>query len=353
MTTPQKSSHVRVALVAFAVLHASGASAATTPATTEYSIVDRWTLGGSGGWDLLTHDSARHRLFITRGDRVEVVDTNSGKLTGAIAGTKGVHGVALAPDLKRGYTSNGHGNSVTEFDYDSLAVRREVAVPGVFPDAIVYEPTHRRLFVFNGESKDVVVFDATTLTVLATLSMPDNPELAVEDGLGHVFVNIESESGQIVEIDAARLVIEATWPLPGCGGPTGLAIDRMHGRLFSTCDDKTMAVTDAKTGRQVAILPIGEHPDGAAYDDVRGVVFSSNGDGSLTLARQHSPDKYSVAATLATQRGARTIALDPATGRVYLVTSEFLPAPPPTAEQPRPRPQPVPGTFVVLVVAPR
>jgi len=356
MSTPRHSGCLcggPVAALAAAALLASSASAATSPDGADYAIVARWTLGGAGGWDYLTIDPPRARLFVTRADRVEVLETNSGKVIGTIAGTSGVHGVALAPDLKRGYTSNGRSNSITEFDYDTLAVRREVAVPGLEPDAILYEPQHRRLFVFNGRSKDAVVFDAATLAVLATLPMPDKPEFAVEDGHGHVFANIQSESGQMVTIDAATLSIATTWPLPGCGRPSGLAIDRERQRVFSVCEGKTMVVTDSSTGRQVATAPIGERPDAAAYDAIHGLAFSSNGDGTLTVVRQGSADSYEVAMTLATQRGARTMALDPVTRRVYLVTSEFLPPRPATPEQPRPRPEPVPGTFTVLVAAPR
>ncbi|HXQ64070.1 MAG TPA: YncE family protein [Steroidobacteraceae bacterium] len=317
-----------------------------------YTVVDRWMPGGAGGWDYLTIDAPRHRLFITRGDRVEVLDSESGKVIGGIANTAGVHGVALAPDLKRGYTSNGRANSVTEFDYDTLAVLREVPVPGANPDAILYEPLHHHLFTFNGRSKDATVFDARTLTVITTLPMPDKPEFAADGRHGRVYVNIESEQGQIVAIDTAKLALAATWPLPGCTRPTGLAIDSANGRLFSVCSSNVMTVTDAKTGRQVARVAIGDAPDAAAFDAAHGFVFSSNGDGTLTVIRQDSADAYSVAATLATQRGARTMALDPATRRIYLVTAEFGPPPPPTPEHPKPRPEPRPDSFVVLVAAP-
>ena len=328
-------------------------AAAGSPPAPGYAIVARWKLGGSGGWDYLTIDSARKRLFVTRGDHVEVVDVGSGKIIGRIPDTSGVHGVALAPDLNRGYTSNGRTNTITEFNYDSLAVLREVPVPGANPDAILYEPVSRRLFTFNGRSKDATVYDASTLAVIAKLPLPDKPEFAVSDGKGRVFVNIESEAGQIVAIDAAKAAVTATWPLPGCASPSGLAIDRAHQRLFSVCDGKVMAITDAKSGAEIARVPIGEHPDAAEFDAADGLAFSSNGDGTLTVVRQESPDKYRVAATLATQSGARTMAFDPASRRIYLVTAEFGPPPPATAEQPHPRPPALPGSFTVLVAAPR
>ena len=329
------------------------ATAAATAAEASYSIVERWKTGGAGGWDYLSVDPTGKRLFVSRGDRVEVLDTKSGAALGRIANTQGVHGIAFAPDLKRGYTSNGRANSVTEFDLDSLATLREVAVPGVNPDAIVYEPASKRVLTFNGRSKNATVLDAATLTVVATLPMPDKPEFAAVDGKGKVFVNIESDPGRMLVIDAAKAAVVANWPLPGCDSPTGLALDVQRQRLFSVCDGNIMTVTDAGDGRQVARVAIGKGPDAAAVDPVRGLVFSSNGEGTLTIVRAEANDHYTVASTLQTQRGARTMALDPASGRVFLVTAEFGPPPAPTTEQPNPRPVPVPDTFTVLVAAPR
>jgi YVTN family beta-propeller protein len=342
---------VLAAMLAPLVAAAAAAAAANAP---QYVVVDTWKLGGVGGWDYLTIDAPRHRLFITRGDRIDVVDVGTGKVTGSIAGASGAHGVALAPDLKRGYVSNGRGNSVTEFDFDSLAVLRTVPVPGTNPDAILYEPSGRHLYTFNGKSSDVTVFDATTLAVVASIPVPGKPEFARADGKGHVYVNIETGPGQMVRIDALKLVVDATWPLAGCNSPSGLAIDRAHGRLFSVCDDKVMAVTDAATGKAVARVPIGNGPDAAEFDAEHGLAFSSNGaDGTLTIVRQESPDKYTVAATVPTRKGARTMAFDPTSGRIYLVTAEFGPPPAATADTPRPRPPMIPDTFTVLVAAPR
>jgi len=330
-----------------AALLVAGAAAAAGG----YAIVERWRLGGTGGWDYLTIDAPRHRLFITRGDRVDVVDTATGKLAASVPGASGAHGVALAPELKRGWVSNGRGNSVLEFDYDTLAVVRSVPVPGVNPDAILYEPHHRRLYTFNGRSNDVTVFDAATLTVAATVKVPGKPEFAQSDER-HVYVNIETEPGQLVRIDADTLAVDGTWTLEGCNSPTGLAIDAAHARLFSVCDGRVMAVTDALTGRAVARVPIGEGPDAAQFD--AGLVYSSNGaDGTLSVIREVSPDRYVPVVTLPTQRGARTMALESTTNRIYLVTAEFGAAPPATAAEPRPRPPQVPDSFTVLVVAPR
>jgi len=316
-------------------------------------VLQSWKLGGDGGWDYLTMDSANKRLFISRGTRVDVVSVESGKLIGSIADTQGVHGIALAPALKRGFTSNGRANTVTAFDLDTLKVIQEAKVSGRNPDAILYEPSGKHVFTFNGASKDVTVLDAASLAVVATIPVPDKPEFAAQDGRGQIFVNIESDPGQMVVIDAQTLKVKSTWPLPGCNSPSGLAIDRAHRRLFSVCDGKVMAVTDAVSGKQAALVPIGEHPDAAGYDQKRGTVFSSNGEGTLSVVQQDSPDRYSVIQTVPTQRGARTMALDEATGKVYLVTADFAAAPAATAEQPHPRPALIPDSFVLLVVGKR
>jgi len=328
-------------------------TAGSAPANSDLQVLQRWKVGGAGTWDYLTLDAAGKRLFVSRSTRVDVISTESGKVVGTIPNTLGVHGIALAEDTKRGYTSNGKANSVTVFDSDSLAVIREVKLAAHNPDAILYEPVGKHVFTFNGASKDVTVLDASSLEVVATLAVPDKPEFAVDDGNGHIFVNIESEPGQMTVIDSRKLSVIRTFPLPGCASPTGLAIDKAHHRLFSVCDGKIMVVTDADTGKQVARVPVGEGPDAVAFDPKRGLVFSSNGDGTLTVVREESADRYSVQATVPTQRGARTMALDPATGKVYVVTADFGPPPAATAEQPHPRPVPVPDTFTVLVIGAR
>jgi YVTN family beta-propeller protein len=326
-----------------AVSIAAGASAPNM------AILQHWKLGGAGGWDYITVD-AKGRLFISRATRVDVISIESGKLFGSIPDTDGVHGLAFAPGLNRGFTSNGRANSVTAFDLDTLKVIKEAKISGRNPDAILYEPTGKHVFTFNGASKDVTVLDASSLAVIATIPVPDKPEFAAQDGHGQIFVNIESDPGQMVVIDAQKLTVKSTWPLPGCNSPSGLAVDGTHRRLFSVCDGKVMAVTDAVNGKQVALVPIGEHPDAAGYDQKRGLVYSSNGEGTLTVVHQDAADRYTVVQTLPTQRGARTMALNEATGKVYLVTADFGPAPPATAEQPHPRPAMMPDSFVVLVV---
>jgi YVTN family beta-propeller protein len=344
---------VRVIGLGFLLAMASAAASAAPAADSGLAVQQRWQVGGPGGWDYLSLDSSGQRLFVSRGSRVDVVSTQSGKVVGTIPDTNGVHGIALAEDLRRGYTSNGKANSVTAFDLDSLKTIQEAKVPGSNPDAILYEPTAKHVFTFNGKSKDVTVLDAVTLQIAATLPVPDKPEFAVDDGAGHIYVNIESDPGQMVVIDSRALSVQDTWPLPGCASPSGLAIDRIHQRLFSVCDGKVMVVTDGKTGHQVARVAIGGQPDAAAYDSKRGLVFSSNGDGTLTAARQDSPDRYRVISALATQRGARTMALDPVSGKIYLATAEFGPTPPATPDQPHPRPSLVADSFTILVVGAR
>ncbi len=348
---PKRSALLPVACATLLAVAPTAALAA--PAASTYEIVQRWQIGGTGGWDYLTMDSARHRLFISRGDHVDVLDTATGKVTGRIFDTNGVHAVVLAEKLHRGYTTNGKSNSITEFDLDSLTVLREVPIPAANPDAALYEPAGNHLYVFNGKSHDALVLDAATLGVVKKLPMPDKPEFAQDDGAGHVYVNIESEKGQLVRINAKTLMIDATWDLPGCATPSGLALDRQHARLFSVCDGNVMAVTDAHTGHSVATVPIGVGPDAAEYDAAHALVLSSNGGGTLSVIQQEDADHYRVATTLATQKGARTMAFDTATRRIYLATSEFGPAPAPSTEQPHPRPTQIPGTFMVLVAEPR
>jgi YVTN family beta-propeller protein len=334
---------------------AAGAAATGGAASgvSDMQVLERWKLGGAGGWDYLTLDAAGEHLFLSRATRVDVVDTRSGKMIGTVPNTAGVHGIALAEDLKRGYASNGKSDSVTVFDLKTLAVIQEVKIPGHNPDAILYEPAGKHVFTFNGKSKDVTVLDASSLAVIATFPVPDKPEFAVDDGNGHIYVNIESEPGQMSVIDSRKLSVTRSFPLPGCASPTGLAIDRPHHRLFSVCDGKTMAVTDADSGKQVVRVPIGEGPDAVAFDAKRGLVLSSNGEGTLTVVRQDSAAHYSVQATIATQRGARTMALDDAKGKVYLVSANFEPPAAATADQPHPRPIPTPDSFTVLVVGAR
>jgi YVTN family beta-propeller protein len=325
--------------------------AAAAAAGATYHVETTWSLGGDGGWDYLTVDGSAHLLYITRGNRVMVVDLGSGKLLGEIAGLQGVHGVALDADGKYGYISDGGAGVVRVFDRGSRQVVASVPV-GKGPDAIVFEPTKKYVFSLNGRSGDASVVDTASNKLVATIPLPGRPEFAAVDGKGSVFVNIEDKS-ELVRIDANILKITGTWPLAPCESPSGLAIDAANRRLFSVCDGKVMAVTDADSGKVVATPAIGLGPDAAGFDAKRGLAFSSNGqDGTLTIVDQDSPDKYSVLQTVTTKKGARTMALDATTGKVYVVTADFGPRPAATAENPRPRPPILPGTFSVIVVAP-
>jgi DNA-binding beta-propeller fold protein YncE len=321
------------------------------PAPAKLAVLKRWTIGGDGGWDYLTFDAKTRRLFVSRQSRVDVISIDTGTVVGTVTNTQGVHGIAIAGDMRRGFTSNGRANSVTAFDLDSLQTIQEAEIPASNPDAILYDRQSANVYTFNGASNDVTVLAAQSLAVAGRISLPAKPEFAVDDGNGQIFVNIESVPGRMAVIDTQSLGLKASWPLAGCDSPTGLAIDRAHHRLFSVCDARVMVVTDAQSGKQVAAIPIGLRPDAAIYDARRAIVYSSNGEGTLSVIHQDTPDHYTVIQTLATQRGARTMALDPDTGNVYLVSADFGPAPAPTDGSPQnPRPVPIAGTFKVLVV---
>ncbi|MGH8460819.1 MAG: YncE family protein [Stenotrophobium sp.] len=325
------------------------AGPAGKPADHAYRIVDRYRLGGTEGWDYLAVDAQRQRLFISRSDHVAVIDANSGKLIGEIPGTLGVHGIALAPDLKRGYTSNGRAGTVTAFDLDTLKVLDQVKVTGANPDAIVYDPATKRVFTFNGNSDNATAIDAASLKVVGTIALPGKPEFAVSDGHGRVYVNIEDKS-ELAVINPASAQVVTTWPLAPCEEPSGLAMDIAHQRLFSVCANHRMMVLDAQSGHRVAEMPIGEHPDAAAFDPASQLAFSSNGEGTLTIVHEDDADHFSVVANVPTRKSARTMALDTATHRIYLSSAETGPRPKPTAEQPHPRPVIAPDTFEILVL---
>jgi DNA-binding beta-propeller fold protein YncE len=322
------------------------------PQAPKYEVVAKYAVGGTGGWDYVSTDEQHHRLYVSRGDRVLVLDTVSGKAIGEIPGTPGVHGIALAPDLGLGFTSNGRDDSVSAFRLDSLAVVDTIKVSGRNPDAILYEPRSRRILTFNGGSANVTAIDARTRKVVGTLAVSGKPEFAAADGRGQVFVNIEDRNTLAV-IDAATLAAPKYLALGGCERPTGLAIDERRTRLFSVCGNKKMIVVDGRSGSVVGELPIGSGVDGAAFDPGLDLAFSSNGEGTVTIVGSDSAGKLAVVDTVATQRSARTIALDATTHRIYLPAASFEPAPAPTAEQPRPRPAMIPDSFVILVLAPK
>jgi len=314
-----------------------------------WHVVQRWQIGGEGGWDYLAFDPATRHLYVSRSDRVVVLDAGSGKPIGEIAGLSGVHGIAIAQDLHRGFISNGRANTVTVFDPATLKIEQTIAVRGENPDAILYDPYSKRVFTFNGRSHDASVIDAASGRLLGTIALPGKPEFAVSDSRGHVYDNIE-DKGELVEIDPRAMKVTHTWGLKDCEDPTGLAMDVARRRLFSVCQNDNMAVTDSDSGKSVASVPIGEGPDGAAFDPQRQLVFSSNGEsGTLTVVHEDSADRYSVLANVPTQKSARTMALDPG-GDVYLSAAQFGPRPKPDAFNPHARPPLVPGSFTILVV---
>lgn len=279
-------------------------------------VLQRWAVGEPIKWDYAAIDTVRHHLFVTKGDNVEVLGLSTGKLIGEIP-THGAHGVAFAQDLKLGFISNGKANTVTVFDLDTLKTKQEIDVQGLNPDAILYEPQSHRIYTFNGKSSDITVIDATSLKVLSTFAATGRPEFAVSDDSGKIFFNIEDKS-KIGVIDVATDKLISTWSLKGCEEPSGLAIDKTHQRLFSVCQNKTMAIIDAKTGKSVANVVIGEHPDAAAYDAKTANIFSSNGAGTLTVIHQNDADHYAVADNVTTAQSARTMALDTESGTIYL-----------------------------------
>ena len=311
-----------------------------------YHLIKTYKPGDDGGWDYLTMDPDAHRLYISRGTHVMVIDAGTGKSVGDIADTPGVHGIALAPELGKGFTSNGREGTVSIFDIKTLVASNKVKV-GDGPDAIVYDPATKRVFTFNGHSHDSTAVDAVSGKVLGTIKLDGRPEFAASDGRGEVFVNIEDKS-ELTAIDAGALKVTSTWPLAPCTGPSGLSMDRKNRRLFAGCD-KMMAIVDADTGKVLATPAIGDGVDATRFDPGTGLAFASCGEGVLTVIKEESPAKFTVVQNVSTQQGARTMALDAKTHEVYLVTAKFGPPPPATAENPHPRHSIVPDTFVVLV----
>ena len=337
--TVRSSCAYATALLALCV----GAAAAQQP----YKVLDQWKLGGTGGWDYLLADAGAHRLYITHGPRVEVMDTNSGKAVGAITGLKGTHGVVLDPDGKVGYISDGGANAVVVFDRQSFATLASIPA-GINPDGIAYEPVTKTVWAFNGRSKNVTVIDTKTRAVVATIDVPGKPEFPQADGKGHVFDNIEDKN-LVVEFDAHTNKLTKTLPLTGCDSPSGMSIDPAHHRLFSVCDGKKMTVVDTESLKQIGSAEIGDGPDAAGYDAKGQLAFSSNGsDGTFSVV--DAAHGYSTLEQLPTAKGARTMAYDTATDKAYVVTAQFGPRPEPTAENPRPRPAIVPDSFTVMVI---
>ncbi len=332
-------------LLAAGALLAMTTVSSTFAAEGPFHIEHTWQIGGEGGWDYIAVDPQSGLLYITRGDHVQVIDRENGKQVSDITGLHRTHGVVFATD-GNGYISDGGGNQVAVFNRKTYKIIRTIPA-GSNPDGIVYEPITRTVWAFNGRSGNVTVIDTNSDTVLTTLALPGKPEFPVADGKGNVYDNIEDKS-EIVHFDAKSRKLLATWPLAPCESPSGLAIDRVHGRLFSVCDNQKMAVVATATGKVIATPTIGDDPDAARFSENGGYAFSSNGgSGTLTVIHEDSPEHFSAVQNLPTMKGARTLTLAPDGDKVYLVTAKFGAA----TGQPHSRPPMVPGSFTLIVVS--
>jgi DNA-binding beta-propeller fold protein YncE len=341
-----------VILAAGLAVATGGAAAQGAGAAAGYHVANTFKIGGEGGWDYLTVDSEAGRVYISRGTHVMVMDAGTGKVEGDIPNTDGVHGIALAPELNRGFISDGRSSEVTVFDLQTLKTLDTVKVTGQNPDCIVYDPASKRVFTFDGRSGNSTVINAATGKVLGTIDLGGRPEFAVADGRGHIYNNLEDKSEQVA-IDTQTLKVTNRWSLAPCESPSGLAIDREHRRLFAGCDNQKMAITDPDAGKVVTTVPIGEGVDANGFDPGTQLAFSSNGEsGTLTVVHEDSPDKYTVLGNVPTEPGARTMALDAKTHRVFVVTAAFGPRPAEaTPQNPRRRPPMVPDSFRVIELA--
>ncbi|HEY4322922.1 MAG TPA: YncE family protein [Mucilaginibacter sp.] len=314
---------------------------------TGFHVLTVFPIHSTGGWDYITVDGATKRVYASHGMQVNILDAATGDSVGYIPDTKGVHGIAIATEFNKGYTSNGRGNNITVFDLKTNQVLKQVDA-GTNPDAIFYDDFSKKVYAFNGRSKDATVIDAATDAVVATIPLGGKPETGVSDGKGKVFVNIE-DTGEEVEIDAATYKVINRWKLEGGEEPSGLAIDRETGRLFVGCGgNQTMIVLDAKNGNILAKFPIGRC-DGMAFDPGLKLAYSSNGEGTISVVRELSADKFEFVENIPTEPGARTIGIDTNTHKLYLPTAQLKPVEP-TTDNPHPRPHQIPGTFHILVV---
>jgi YVTN family beta-propeller protein len=284
-----------------------------------YSVTRKIAIPGQGGWDYLSVDDGARRLYVSHGTQVEILNADSGEWLGAIP-TLGVHGIAIAPEFNHGFISDGKANTVLMFDLKTMKVLAEIPSPKN-PDGIIYDPATTRVFVFNGGSKSATAIDAATGKVAGTVDLGGGPEFAAADGNGVVFDNLEDES-LVDKINSRELKVEQRWPTAPCSSPSSMAMDRASRRLFLGCRSKVMAVMNADTGQVITTLPIGDHVDATAFDPETKLIFNSNGEGTITVIHEDSPDKYSLVETVKTAPRAKTMALDPKTHRLFLSTAE-------------------------------
>jgi YVTN family beta-propeller protein len=311
-------------------------------AATEYKLTKQMPIGGEGGWDYLSIDPAARRLYVTHATKIVVIDLDNNSVVGEIADTPGVHGLAIAPELGRGFSSNGKENKMSVIDLKTLTTKTKV-VTGENPDAVLYEPAHAEVYVFNGRGRSATVINAKSGEVTATIPLDGKPEFAaVDPRAARVFCNVEDKN-EVIAIDTNRHAVVAKWPLAPGEAPTGMAIDLVHHRLFVACQ-KLLMMLDSTNGQAVATVPIGSGVDACAFDDATHLVFASCGEGNTMIAKVDE-NKLNVVQTLQTQRGARTMALDTITHRIYLATADFDPQ----IKDERGRPKIIDGTFRILV----
>ena len=316
-----------------------------------YRFVTEIPIGGQGGWDILTIDSAASRLYLSHATKVVIVDLITNSVVGEIADTPGVHAFVAVPEVRRGFSSNGKESKSSVVDLTTLKTTSKIDT-GQNPDAIVYEPRHGEVYVFNHTGNSVTVINSKAATVSATIPLGGNPEFAVVDETaGRVYCNIEDKN-EVAVIDVDKHEVVAHWPLAPGDGPSGIAFDATHHRLFSGCHNKMMVMLDTESGKVVGTVPIGAGVDGCAFDSATQLAFASCGDGTTTIAREEGPDKLTVLQTLKTERGARTMALDPKTHSIYLPSAQFQPAPSPSPGASPTRPGIVPNTLKLLVYGP-
>ena len=313
------------------------------PGPSGYRVIKTVSVPGDEGWDYLLVDSDSRRVYISHGSHTVVMNADTYAIEGDIPDTQGVHGIALAPDLGRGFTSNGRANTVTIFDLKTLKTIG-TAKTDANPDAIIYDPASKRVFTFNGRGKNATAINAADGSVVGAIPLGGKPEFAVVDGKGSVWVNDEDTS-DLHHLDTQSLKELHKWPLAPCKSPSGLAGDLKTRRLLATCDDKVSAVVDADSGKVVATPAICDGPDASAFDPSTGYVFASCGDGNLTVIHEDSPDKYTVVENVPTKKSARTMGLDLKTHNIFLPAADF--DPPAPGER---RGKMKPGSFVLLVV---
>lgn len=317
----------------------------TVNAQSDYKIANKIHLNGTGGWDYLNADAVNNRLYVSHGTVVQVVDLEKGTLLATIDDTKGVHGIALALDLNKGFISCGKDSSVAVFDLITFKVLERVKVTGKNPDAILYDPYKKIIFTFNGGSSNSTVLNAVTNKVIATIPLAGKPEFAATDKKGKVYVNIEDKN-LLTVINTNTLKVENNWSLAPGDEPSGLALDPKTNRLFSVCGNKIMVISNALTGKIITTLPIGDRCDGVTFDPASKRAFSSNGDGTMTVVQENEDDTYKVIENVTTQKGARTITCNTKTHKLYTPTAEFEVA---TGDS---RPVAKPNSFIILEIEP-